>query len=538
MLGVQSFVAQRQQGQPNPSRQVLGAQHRVPIPTTKLENPKQKPSLQKPNPNLPAGSPVAGPNTQLSRQKSAETSAVQDGFDTDAEYFDETTPMSVGGSTRGHHGEEDDRSPISSQYGPDAANDVSSGAQISFPRGQEQPYLVQESMQRDADASVEGEEEEEGSEGKSADEKGDEESDEEDLVRDGILQDLNSPGFSQYLHGKTSHTTQAAFQPFTVAPVVHSSLGLRNAIQHSQQPANQFTSRGKSINGGAVDPGANFQRANTQAHVRAMKQTSAVPFQTLQGTSLEQPSIPALQAAQHHKVSDHHEPNQHLSAISHQTLRPISRARLGVAQGRVSTNVQYQANEETPLSMQNGTVDLCDDDTSVDWEPNVERRHDRRITASVDSPQTRKRARDLDFSPDHLSSMTFQQLSNEPFSLASDTPRTSIPREFSSRTLAAKMDYILEKLKYDEAKLVQRRAFFSSLSIEQYEECANLMIRRFSDIMSEFTDARQQRRRVAKDFEEEVAKREKCVRGKTTVVDKDLGRLKRGGEEVVRGAAL
>ena len=64
------------------------------------------------------------------------------------------------------------------------------------------------------------------------------------------------------------------------------------------------------------------------------------------------------------------------------------------------------------------------------------------------------------------------------------------------------------------------------------------MIRRFSDIMSKYTEARQQRRRAAKDIEEEVANREDCVRGKTTAVDKDLGRLKRGGEEVVRGAAL
>ena len=63
------------------------------------------------------------------------------------------------------------------------------------------------------------------------------------------------------------------------------------------------------------------------------------------------------------------------------------------------------------------------------------------------------------------------------------------------------------------------------------------MICRFSVILSKIMDARHQRRRAAKDVEEEIAKREGYVRGKTTVVDKDPGYMKRGGEEAVRGAA-
>lgn len=56
-----------------------------------------------------------------------------------------------------------------------------------------------------------------------------------------------------------------------------------------------------------------------------------------------------------------------------------------------------------------------------------------------------------------------------------------------------------------------------------YEEAANLMIRRISgDILSKFKDARHQRRRAAKDLEDEFAKREADVRGKTTVLDKDV----------------
>lgn len=537
MPGVQSFVAQRQQSQPNSTRQVLGAQQRVPVPTTKLENTVQKPSFQRPVPNLPASPIVAGPSTYSSRQQSTSASAVQDGFDTDAESLDDTATISVGGISRGHQGDGNDWGQISGLSGAGVANYPISGTRVASHRGQEQPHHVQESKQLNLEGS--GEEYDEGSYAESADEEGDEVTDEEELVRDGILQDLNSSGFSQYLQGETSPTTQAAPQPVMASPMARSSLASKEVIQYSQKPANLYRSGGGSVSGGDADAGLNLQNANRQAHERVGKHAPAMPIEKVQGTFTEQPSISAQLAAQHRKVSDHHKPSHQPSVISHQPVRPKSHARVEMAQDIMATNVQQpQAHGERPLSVKNGSTDLGNDDSSVDLDPNVDTRHGREPTASVGSPQTRKRARDLDYSPDQLSSMVFQQLSNEPFNLASSTARASIPQQLSTGTLAAKMDYILERLKDDDTKIVQRRAFFSSLSIEQYEECANLMIRRFSDIISKFTDARQQRRRAAKYFEEEISMREACVRGRTTVVDKDLGRLKRGGEEVVRGAAL
>ena len=533
MQGVQSFVAQRQQGQPTPSRQITGAQHRVSVPTTKLGVTKQEPSYQRRNPNLPAGSPAADASAHTSRQQSAGASTVQNGFDTDVEGFDDTATMSIGGSSRGLQGEVHDHNRIASRYSAEAVNDLISGAQVPFRRGREQPHHFQESSQVDAEGSWE--EDEEGSYGESADEEGDEDS-EDESVRDGILQDLNSLGFSQYLQEETPHMTDS--QPIIASPALRNDLALGDVVQHSQKPANSFPFKANSVDGDPAELGVKSQRANRQGHERAMKQPSAVSVQKVQGISIEHPSVPDQPAAQRRKHWDHHEPSQQPSVTSHQTLQPRSRARVGVAKDIVVTSEQLHANEERRLSVQPGSFDFGDDDdSSVDQDPNIDRRHNGEPSASVDRPQTRKRNRDLDYGRDQLSSMTFQQLSNEPFNLDYDAARASFPQEFSRGSLSAKMDYILGKLKDDDAKLVQRRAFFSSLPIEQYEECANLMIRRFSDILSKYTDARHQRRRVTKDFEAEIAKREACVRCKTTVVDKDLGRLKRGGEEVVRGAA-
>ena len=539
MPGVQSFVAQRQHIQPDPSRHIIGAQQRVPIPTTKLEKPKQRSLFQKQNSNLRGGSPVAEPSNQFSRQQYTESSTVQDGFDTDAEGFDETITASVGSSPQGHHGVEEARSPLSGRYCADAANQVSPRDQVSLQSGQERPYDARGTIQLDADASEAEEEEEkvvevESSNGGSEDEEGAAESEEGELVRHEILQDLISPGFSQYLQGETSYTAQAAFAPFTTTPAVYSSLALRNAAQHLQRPAIAFTSPRGGVDSGAPDPIVNLKHVKTQAHIRTRKQTSATPIPKVRLSSLEQPSI----SAQHHKVSDCHEQSQGPIIIDAHTLQPMSRARVGLAERTMPTNGQSQADEERSLSMQAEFIDSSDDKSPVDRDPNVDREHHTEPVALAKAPQTRKRARDLDYSPDQLSSMTFQQLNNEPFSLASDAPWTSPVQGLSSDTLAEKMDYVLNGLKDDDAKLMHRRAFFSSIPIEQYEECANLMIRRFSDVISKFTEARRQRRRFAKDFEEEVARREDCVRGKTSAVKKDLGRLKRGGEEVMRGGTL
>ena len=536
MSGVQSFVAQRQHGQPTPSRQISGAQHRVSVPKTKLGVTEQKPIYSMPSPHLPASSLVAESSAHMSRQQSVEASTVQNGFDTDVEGFDDTATVSTGASVRGRQGESDDHNHVSTRYGAKAVNDLISGAQVPFRRGRERQHHVQGSGHVDAEGLWK--EDDEGNYAESADEEGDDESEEEEeSVHDGILQELNSPGFSQYLQGEASHMTKADPLSAIASPVLQDNLALRDVVQHFKKPANPYTFKSTSVDGDAAGLGVNRQRPNRQGHEQALKQPSTSSVEKVQGISIEHPSILAQPAAQRRKESNHHEASQQPSVTSHQTLWSQSRARVGVDKDIVATNEQLQANEEKRLLVQTGSFDIGDDDSSVDQDLNIDGRHDRKPTASIDGSQTRKRNRNLDYGRDQLSSMTFQQLSNESFNLPCDAARASFPQEFANGNLSAKMDYIVEYLKDDDAKIVQRRALFSSLSIDQYEECAELMTRRFSDILSKFTDARHQRRRAAKDFEGEIAKREACVRGRTTVVDKDLGRLKRGGEEVVRGAA-
>ena len=522
MPGVQSFVAQRQQGYQSPNREILGARNRVKVPATTLERAKEKPLFHGRQTNPPTSPSIAGQNTHISRQHLFKASDIQSGFDTDAEGFDETATTSIEGSSRGHQDEGDGRDHTVNRYSADAANGDVSGVQVPFGRRREQLYHVQESSQLNAEGF--GEE----NCGELSDAEEDEGPDEEKVVHDGILRDLNSPGFSQYLQEKTSYTTQVAGQPLGATAIAARSLALRDVGQHSRTPANPFNSTGRSANPGAADLSVGLKGVSRQAHESVTNKTLEVPFQKVPGSSMEQ----LLISPQYPKLSGHRGSSQLPLATSHQTLWPTR-----MSGDTIATYASPQIDQEKSLSVQQGSIDFCDDEPSVEWDADFDRRHNRKSTASADSPQRRNRARDLDYSPAELSGMTFQQLSHEPFNPLYDTAQTSIPQELSRGTLVARLDYILEKLKDDDAKLVRRKAFFSSLSIEQYEECAKLLTYRFSAVMSKFADARQQRRRVAKYFEEEVARRELCVRGKNTAVDQDLGRLKRGGEEVVKGAA-
>lgn len=145
-----------------------------------------------------------------------------------------------------------------------------------------------------------------------------------------------------------------------------------------------------------------------------------------------------------------------------------------------------------------------------------------------------KCAQDLDYTSRQLSDMPFDRLSSESFDNDPRPRQGNFPEGFTNAPLSQKLQYAHD-LKHNEEQCLQRRAIFSSMTINQYEECGDLLIERFGDIVTRYRQARQQKRKVAKEFEDEVARREERVRQKREGVNGDLRRLKRAGEDVVRG---
>lgn len=142
----------------------------------------------------------------------------------------------------------------------------------------------------------------------------------------------------------------------------------------------------------------------------------------------------------------------------------------------------------------------------------------------------------LDYDMTTLRNMTFQQLAEESFDTA---PQPTRP---GNGTMALKEGLTLHEKLLNlhalsgsmEDVQAERQAFFSSLPIDQHEECGDLMADHFSKIISKLKTARQQKRDLAKEFEKEVAARQKLVERRTHAVEEDLDRLKRAGQDVVR----
>ena len=151
--------------------------------------------------------------------------------------------------------------------------------------------------------------------------------------------------------------------------------------------------------------------------------------------------------------------------------------------------------------------------------------------------KTHKRQRSLDYSSHQLSTMDYTTLATESFDHI-----PSLPAETLSKThnLPANTLPLRERLhhiypdKTHKDKAHRARIFFASLPIEQYEECGDLLLDGFKDIMERLKQARQQKRKAARGMEEEVARREEWVRRKRGVLEVELTRLKSSGTAVVK----
>ena len=149
-------------------------------------------------------------------------------------------------------------------------------------------------------------------------------------------------------------------------------------------------------------------------------------------------------------------------------------------------------------------------------------------------PEPRKRALELDYTPQEMSGMSYKHLKSESFDHNPSISPGTIPSDFAKGSLPAKLQYAYD-LKDRDNPEVQRSTLFASLTIEQYEETGDLIIDQFSNILGRYKGARKARREAARGFEKEIAQREERVQSKSNAVEQDLIRLRRGAEDVVRG---
>ena len=162
-------------------------------------------------------------------------------------------------------------------------------------------------------------------------------------------------------------------------------------------------------------------------------------------------------------------------------------------------------------------------------------------------PRTNKRKRSLDYPTEDLQHMDYvQDLQSESFdvfpslnSLASthNLPDPSLPLKDRLRDIyhtPTPSTHNTAPTHPSSDKGARARAFFASLSIDQYEESGDLILDGFRDVMDRLRQARREKRKVARGMEELVAKREEWVRRKRGVLETEMGRLRGAGVAVVK----
>ncbi|KAI4118008.1 MAG: hypothetical protein LQ345_001844 [Seirophora villosa] len=158
--------------------------------------------------------------------------------------------------------------------------------------------------------------------------------------------------------------------------------------------------------------------------------------------------------------------------------------------------------------------------------------HDRPTSQKRPCPES-KAHEGLDYDMKTLSKMSYRQLAEESFDASPQATHLKDAAPEDKSLLKEELLHMHSLNGPKEQVRPQRQAFFSSLSIDQYDECGELMAQQLSQIMLKFQQARREKRRVAAEFEKEVGAREKVVESRKVAVMTDLDRLKRTGQEVV-----
>lgn len=133
-----------------------------------------------------------------------------------------------------------------------------------------------------------------------------------------------------------------------------------------------------------------------------------------------------------------------------------------------------------------------------------------------------------DYNPDVLFDMDYEQLRGEDFD---KNPRAGEP-VLSKDMLEKPLE---ERLKYAHQKLdaATRFEFFNALPTNEWEDAGDWFLDRFSEIIRKTKDARQKKRKMAQDIEQEIEMRHKHVAKKQRLVEDAMAKMKTKGEGLV-----
>lgn len=153
------------------------------------------------------------------------------------------------------------------------------------------------------------------------------------------------------------------------------------------------------------------------------------------------------------------------------------------------------------------------------------------VRENEDKAQSQKRTRELDYDHEQLATMSYQQLKDESFDTNPIAPELQFPAKLANASLPDKLDHIFSWC--GDGADTKRQAFFASLSIDEYEECGDVLVEKFGTVMSKFKTARQRKRKEARQFEEEIERRQDLIKKKRGRIELDLQAMQQKGRDII-----
>lgn len=151
--------------------------------------------------------------------------------------------------------------------------------------------------------------------------------------------------------------------------------------------------------------------------------------------------------------------------------------------------------------------------------------------------RTSKRQLEADYPPELLYQKSFSELQAEPFEKTPSPPPVAkspslppgpplVPGPQSPNDTVSQLLRATEK---------DRQAYLLRMSVDDWEDCGDQLIDRFSNLLTEMKNLRRARRQTAAVFEAEVRRRHEDVEVQNAELSTKLNEMRTGGVEVLRG---
>jgi hypothetical protein len=144
----------------------------------------------------------------------------------------------------------------------------------------------------------------------------------------------------------------------------------------------------------------------------------------------------------------------------------------------------------------------------------------------VPTNERKRRRPSLDYDDKILSSMTYQDLQEEPFDVV-----PQVPGMHGHDASVSKLTTRLEQFQQQGER--EQHQFFAGMSNDDWENAGDWFADQFSSIMNRLRNARREKRQMISEFETEASHREEVIRSRTDAIDRKLAKMKQDGQRVV-----